>query len=97
MLKVQLKIAYKEYLKWYENLGINREYFSEKKITSVSKFAERLIEDDELWLMFGENCTTQLTLIERQEIFKDKYPNMLDIPNHRYYDDFSIPTRKLIK
>lgn len=97
MLRKEIKNAYKQYLNWFENLGINKEYFSEKKITSVSKFAERLIEDDELWLMFGEDCAIQLTLIERQEIFKERYPNMFDIPNHRHYDDFSIPTRKLIK
>lgn len=97
MSNKHIKIAYKEYLNWFNNLGINREYFSEKKITSLSKFSEQLINDDELWLMFGDGCTTQLTLIERQEIFKDKFPNMLDILNHRHYDDFSIPTRKLIK
>jgi len=47
--------------------------------------------------MFGDECTIQLTVIERQDIFKEKYPHMLDILSHRHYDDYSIPSRKLIK
>jgi hypothetical protein len=97
MSNTNIKIAYKEYLNWYENLGINREYIREVKITNITRFTDRLIEDDELWLMFGDGCTVDLTLLERQNIFKEKYPHMLDILSHRHYDDHSIPKRKLIK
>lgn len=97
MITKQIKTAYKEYLNWYENLGIDREYFRDKKITSVEKFAHELITDDELFIMFGEDCTENLTLLERQEIFKNLYPRKMDIRNHRYYDDHLIPTRRLCK
>jgi len=93
----KIRDAYNEYLKWFDNLGINREYIRETKIKNLSCFAQKLIDDDELYLMFGDECTIQLTVIERQDIFKEKYPHMLDILSHRHYDDYSIPSRKLIK
>jgi hypothetical protein len=93
----KIRDAYNEYLKWFDNLGINREYIREIKIKNLSSFAQKLIDDDELWLMFGDECTIQLTVIERQDIFKEKYPNSLDILSHRHYDDYLIPSRKLIK
>jgi hypothetical protein len=47
--------------------------------------------------MFGEDATIVLTLSERQKIFKQQNPTKIDIEKHTYYDDFLIPTRKLIK
>jgi hypothetical protein len=97
MIHKNLKESYSEYLNWYNNLGINKEYFGENKIQNVKAFGEKLITDDELWMMFGEDATIVLTLSERQKIFKQQNPTKIDIEKHRYYDDFLIPTRKLIK
>lgn len=97
MIHRNVKDAYSEYLNWYNNLGINKEYFGEVKIPNASAFGEKLITDDELWMMFGKDATIDLTLSERQKIFKQQYPTKVDIQKHRYYDDFLIPTRKLIK
>jgi len=92
-----IKEAYQEYVKWYDNLGINKEYLRESKITSLNQFAQKMIDDYELWYMFGEKCTIPLSLNERQEIFKERFPNMLDVESHRHYDYHLIPDRKLIK
>ena len=97
MIHKNLKESYSEYLNWYNNLGINKEYFGENKIQNVKAFGEKLITDDELWMMFGEDATIVLTLSERQKIFKQQNPTKIDIEKHTYYDDFLIPTRKLIK
>lgn len=93
----KVKESYQEYIKWYDNLGINREYLREVKIKSLTEFAQRIINDYELWYMFGEDCTVPLSLLERQEIFKERHPSSWDILSHKHYDDFLIPTVKLIK
>ncbi len=97
MMHKSLREAYQEYVEWYNNLGINKEYFGEVKIPNITSFGEKLITDDELWMMFGKDATIELTLVERQKIFKQTYPTKTDFQKHRYYDDLLIPTRKLIK
>ena len=42
----KIRDAYNEYLKWFDNLGINREYIRETKIKNLSSFAQKLIDDD---------------------------------------------------
>ena len=93
----KVKEAYRDYINWYDNLGINKEYLREIKIKNLTEFAQKLIDDYELWYMFGVNCTLPLTLLERQDIFKQRYPLSLDILSHKHYDDFLIPIVKLIK
>lgn len=97
MIHNNIKESYSEYLNWYNNLGINKEYFGEKKIKNITQFSEKLITDDELWMMFGKNTTVDLTLLERQKLFQEKHPTKIVIQKDSYYDNFSIPTRKLIK
>jgi hypothetical protein len=97
MVHEKITEAYNEYIKWFDNLGINKEFLREVKITSVQKFADKLVDDDELWYMFGEECTIPLTLMERQYLFKKSNPDRLDILSHRYYDDHLVPNRKLLK
>lgn len=65
MIHKNIRDAYREYVKWFDNLGINKEFFREEKIKDINKFADKLVDDDELWLMFGEECTINLTLFER--------------------------------